>query len=74
MRNIKTVIFLGVISIQALALVACSDSTNENIDKEKVKTDHVWKTQTDALKSAKDMAKKLQENLNQRQEKLDENN
>ena len=52
----------------ASMLVACSEDKNQE------NGEHVWKQQTDTLKSAKDMAKKMQENLNQQQQKLDESN
>lgn len=68
MKNIKTVILLSLLA----GLFACSDDNKEK--DENVKSgDHVWKHQTDALKTSKDAAKKLQERLNQ-QQKLDENN
>jgi len=70
MKKVKTLILLVLISSLASIMVACSeDDKNEK----KSDNDHVWKNQTDALKSAKDMAKKLQENLDQQQEKLNRN-
>lgn len=74
MKNIKTFIFLGFISTMALLLAACSDDAEESASKKESTGDHVWKTQTDALQSAKDMSKKMQESLDQQQETLNESN
>lgn len=71
---IKTFILLGFITSIALNMVACSDNNNEQESKKESSGDHVWKTQTDALKSAKEMAKKMQESLDQQQEKMNDNN
>lgn len=73
MNNFKNILFSGLLSSLALFMVACSDTSDESTEKEKAKGDHIWKTQTDALQTAKDTAKKLQENLNLQQEKMDEN-
>jgi len=72
MNILNKFIFLGFISLLSLVMTACNDKIDKNVEKEKI--DSIWKTQTDALQSAKDTAKKLQQNLNQQQEKLDENN
>ena len=53
-------------------MLACSDNSAENTG-EKKQADHIWKQQTDALKSAKEVAGKLEENLKQHQQKMDEN-
>ncbi len=74
MKQIKTFILLGFITSIALNMVACSDNNNEQESKKESSGDHVWKTQTDALKSAKEMAKKMQESLDQQQEKMNDNN
>lgn len=74
MKNFKTLILFGTISIFSLLITSCSSETNEQTSKEESSGDHVWKTQTDALQSAKDMAKKMQESLEQQQEKMNENN
>ena len=74
MRNLKSVIFLGFISTMALFLGACSDDAEKSTSKAESTGDHVWKTQTDALKSAKDMAKKMQESLKQQEENINESN
>jgi len=74
MKNIKTFILLGFISTMALLLTACSDDAEESANTKENTGDHVWKTQTDALQSAKDMSKKMQENLDQQQETLNKNN
>ena len=70
MRNLKTVIFLGFISTMALFLGACSDDAEKPPSKAESTGDHVWKSQTDALKSAK----KMQESLKQQEEKMNESN
>lgn len=74
MNTFKRIILAGFISSLAIVLMACNDSNNETAEKQNEQADHVWKTQTDALQSAKDMAKQMQESLNQQQEKMDENN
>ena len=71
MTTFKKIILIGLLSSTASVMVACSD--NDDTEKKKTSGDHVWKTQTDALKSAKDMAGKLQEGLEQQQEILNEN-
>ena len=67
MKTMKTLMILGLFSF----ITACSD--NEDSKKED-KGDHVWKQQTDTLKTSKDAAKKLQEQLNRQQQQLDESN
>lgn len=74
MKRVKIFIFIGFITSIALNMVACSDNNDEQESKKESSGDHVWKTQTDALKSAKEMAKKMQESLNQQQEKMNDNN
>ena len=74
MKNIKTFILLGFISTIALLLTACSNDSEESVNKKESTGDHVWKTQTDALQSAKDMSKKMQESMVQQQETLNESN
>ena len=70
MKRFNRFIPLIIIASIASFLVACSDDS----DSEKEKGDHVWKQQTDTLQASKDAAKKLQESLNQQQQKMDENN
>ena len=70
MKRFNRLIPLILIASIASLLVACSD----NSDSEKEKGDHVWKQQTDTLQTSKDAANKLQESLNQQQQKMDENN
>lgn len=60
MKRFKKIILLGFFSSLALTMIACSDKNEETA--EKANGDHVWKTQTDALQSAKDMAKKMDAN------------
>ncbi len=74
MNSLKRIILLGFISSLASIMVACGDNPDEATTKDKAKGDHVWKTQTDTLQSAKDMANKMQESLKQQQETMDENN
>ena len=68
MTTLKKLILIGLISSSASMMVACSDE--EDTSNEKASGDHVWKTQTDALQSAKDVAKKAQQSLNEQTEKL----
>lgn len=58
-------IFKSILACFVLLLLSssCSDNT-EN------KAEHVWKNQTDALQSAKDMAEKLENNLEQQKQNL----
>lgn len=72
MNIFKKIILLGFISSLALSMLACGSDTDGKDEKEKAKGDHVWKHQTDALQSAKDVTKKMQENMKQQQEKMDE--
>lgn len=72
MKKLKTFIFIGFISTLSLVMVACSDDKKE--PEAKKKGDHVWKTQTDTLKSAKEMSKKMQKSLDEQQKKLDQAN
>jgi len=75
MTNFKKSILIGFISMLGLIVTGCSDDKgNNDSSKNKVEGDHVWKSQTDTLKAAKEMSKKMQESLNQQQQKLDENN
>ena len=68
MKNFKSFLVLGFLLSIFYTLTACSDDT----DKPEATGDHVWKTQTDALKTAKDVAGNLQESLNQQKEKLED--
>ena len=72
MTNFKGIIIIVLISTLSLIFISCSN--DEADSKDKTKADHVWKQQTDALKSAKDVAEQLQQSLNQQKEKLDESN
>jgi len=74
MNRLKRIILLGFITSLATIMVACGENPDEAAAKDNAKGDHVWKTQTDTLQSAKDMANKMQESLNQQQETMDENN
>jgi len=68
MATFKTMIFVFFLSS---SMLACSDNTDKNTS-EKKQTDHVWKQQTDALKSAKEVAGKLEKSLKQHKQKMDE--
>ena len=57
-----------------ILLSACSDDAEQPTTKIEANGDHVWKNQTDALQSAKDMTKKMQESITQQQENMDKNN
>lgn len=72
MLKCKKIMFLGFLSFLILSMSACNDKADENTVK--ANGDHVWQTQTDALQTAKDMAKKMQESLDLQKEKMDENN
>ena len=74
MKNFKSFLFFGFFAAISISLTACSDDSERSGNKTESTGDHVWKTQTDALQSAKDMAKKMQESLNQQQENMDDNN
>ncbi len=74
MKNLKNIILIGFLLTLASMMVACSNDEDSNDEKKEASGDHVWKTQTDALKTVKDMAKKMQESLKQQQDKMDENN
>ena len=74
MKKIKGLILLTFISGTASMMVACSDDETQQKVQNESSGDHVWKQQTDTLKSAKDMAKKMQQSLDQQQQKMDENN
>lgn len=67
MCKFKTIILLCLLS---LFISACNDNQTESSG-ENSKSEHIWKQQTDALKSAKDVAAQLQESLNQHKQKLD---
>lgn len=68
MATVKTALIVFFLSI---FMLACSDRADENTNEKKL-ADHIWKQQTDALKSAKEVAGKLEESLKQQQQKMDE--
>lgn len=70
MKRFNRLLPLILIASIATLLLSCSEDTKS----EKEKADHVWKQQTDTLKTSKDVAKKLQDSLNQQQQQMDENN
>ena len=60
-----------------MTLFACSDENqaeNTAAPEKQSSGDHVWKSQTDTIKTTRDAAKKLQDSLNQQQQKIDETN
>jgi len=71
MKKIK-ILMLVLFSSVSLIMAACSDDKKEQTNKNK--GDHVWKQQTDTLKSAKEMAEKMQKSMDQMQQNIDENN
>lgn len=73
MKTFKLFLLLGLFSAITFSLTSCSDDSEKSSSKTEMTGDHVWKTQTDALQSAKDVAGKLQESLNQQKDKLDDN-
>lgn len=72
MKRIQKFILFAVFSTMSLMMVACSDDKNEKTSENKNKGDHVWKQQTDTLKAAKEMAKKLQKSLDQQQKNMEQ--
>ena len=74
MKYFKKFLFLGFFSVITFTLTACSDDSEKYNSKIEASDDHVWKTQTDALQSAKDATKKIQESMKQQQKNMDENN
>lgn len=71
MNKLKSLLSLVFAASLITGLTACTEESDKN---EKKSGDHVWKQQTDTLKKSKDVAKQLQDSLNQQQKKLDENN
>ena len=68
MKYLNAIILLLLLSF----IAACSD---EKAPEKKVSTgDHVWKQQTDALKTSKEVAEQMQKNLEQQQKTLNESN
>lgn len=74
MAYFKKFILIGFITTLALIVTGCSDDKDNNDNaKKEASGDHIWKTQTDTLKTAKEMTKKMQESLKQQQQTLEEN-
>ena len=71
MNKLKLMLSLLFTASLATGLVACSEEGEKSENKS---GDHVWKHQTDTLKTSKDVAKQLQDSLNQQQKNMDENN
>ena len=71
MKKFKHIILLGFLSGAASNMVACTDHEDKNTQTKETRTDHVWKNQTDTLKTSKDATRKLQESLNQQQKTID---
>ena len=74
MTKITPSLFLCLISVMAVSMTACSEKTEAPSANKANSGDHVWKSQTDTLKSAKEMSNEMQESLKQQQENLDKNN
>ena len=72
MKYFKIFTVLGLTLSMGVLLTACSDDEKQPVAD--TSGDHVWKTQTDALQSAKDVTKKMQESIKQQQENMDKNN
>ena len=66
------ILMLVLFSSMSLTMAACSDDNKDQTNKNK--GDHVWKQQTDTLKSAKEMSGKMQQSMDQMQQNIDENN
>ena len=66
MQNIKALVLILLVSLT----VACSQDKDDN---KKASGDHVWKSQTDTIQTSKDMAKKIQQSLDQEKKDLDAN-
>lgn len=66
------ILMLVLFSSMSLTMAACSDDNKDQTNKNK--GDHVWKQQTDTLKSAKEMSEKMQQSMDQMQQNIDENN
>ena len=71
MNKLKLLLSLFFATSLGVGLVACTEEGDKNETKS---GDHVWKHQTDTLKTSKDVAKQLQDSLNQQQKTMDENN
>ena len=63
MAKINKTVLTGMCFILLTITSACSE-------RQESKTEHVWKEQTDALQSAKDIAEKLEINLEKQQQNL----
>jgi hypothetical protein len=74
MKKFQRLILFAICSTMPLMMIACSEEKNEETSKNKNKGDHVWKQQTDTLKSAKEMAKKMQQSLDQQQKDMEKSN
>lgn len=75
MKPRKLLILSGLSILMVTGLFSCSDDKLNNQGKKPLpNTEHIWKQQTDALQDAKDAAKKMQDSLNQHQQKMDESN
>jgi len=59
-------IYISILS----TLVACSD--NPDNETPTPKNDHIWKTQTDALKKAEDLAEQLNEQFKKKAKQIEQ--
>ena len=53
-----------------ITLAACSGDTNDN--ETTPKNDHIWKTQTDTLDDAKNLAEQLNEEFKKKAQQMEE--
>lgn len=70
METMKITLLLSLTIVTSL-ITGCSDN-EDNSKKATTEPDHIWKQQTDTLKTSKDAANKLQESLNRQQQQIDE--
>lgn len=69
MNAMKLLIISGLFS----GLAACSDNESNQSGQKETHGEHIWKHQTDTLKTSKDVAKQLQKNLNLQQQEIEDN-
>jgi hypothetical protein len=66
MKNLALITFVTFTLL--LTLNACSENSNDNA----AKNDHIWKTQTDTLKQANDLADQLNKEFEKKEKQLQE--
>lgn len=60
----------SIIIFFVLILAACSENANDKTPAPE--NDHIWKTQTDALKKAEDLAQQLNEEFKKKAKQMEE--